>query len=133
MQTQKSNVGIAFDQLQSKEFLTNISNLLMPALSAAVNEAVERAVAVSTSPTMSKGDFAAVNGISMSVLEKWIANGVVLLAPTPSTTYTQSRKNKKTGQIAETTMTKHGNPLINVAAWREKNRQHALNCRYIKP
>lgn len=133
MQTQKSNPEVAFDLLQSKELLTNISALLMPALSAAVNEAVERAVAVSTSPTMSKDDFAAVNGISTSVLEKWIANGVVLLAPTPSTTYTQNRKNKKTGQVVETTMTKHGNPLINVAAWREKNRQHALNCRYIKP
>ncbi|GLR09096.1 hypothetical protein COO59_02700 [Mixta theicola] len=133
MQTEKSNNGVAFDLLQSKEFLTNISSLLMPALSAAVNEAVERAVAVSTSPTMSKDDFAAVNGISKAVLEKWIANGVVLLAPTPSTTYTQNRKNKKTGQVVETTMTKHGNPLINVAAWREKNRQHALNCRYIKP
>lgn len=133
MQTEKSNNGVAFDLLQSKEFLTNISSLLMPALSAAVNEAVERAVAVNTSPTMSKDDFAAVNGISKAVLEKWIANGVVLLAPTPSTTYTQNRKNKKTGQVVETTMTKHGNPLINVAAWREKNRQHALNCRYIKP
>ena len=133
MQTQKSNTGVAFDLLQSKEFLTNITTLLMPALSAAVNEAVERAVAVSNSPTMSKDDFATVNGISKAVLEKWIANGVVLLAPTPSTTYTQHRKNRKTGEVTETTMTKHGNPLINVAAWREKNRQHALNCRYIKP
>lgn len=133
MQTQKSNLEVAFDLLQSKEFLTNISALLMPALSTAVNDAVQRSVSVSSSPTMSKDDFAAANGISKSVLEKWIANGVVLLAPTPATTYTQSRKNRKTGEVVETTMTKHGNPLINVAAWREKNRQHALNCRYIKP
>ncbi|WP_455863768.1 hypothetical protein [Pantoea agglomerans] len=133
MQTEKSNNQVAFDYLQSREFLSSISTLLMPALSAVVNEAVERAVAINTSATMSKEDFAAINGISKSVLEKWISNGVVLLAPTPSFTYTQNRKNKKTGEVTETTMTKHGNPLINVAAWREKNRQQAVNCRYIKP
>lgn len=133
MHTQNANSQNSFDLLHSPEVLANIASALMPALSAAVNLAVEKAIALNTSATMSKDDFAAVNGISKAVLEKWIANGVVLLAPTPSTTYTQSRKNKKTGQVVETTMTKHGNPLINVAAWREKNRQHALNCRYIKP
>lgn len=30
-------------------------------------------------------------------------------------------------------MTKYGNPLINIAAWREKNRQQAIKCPYIKP
>jgi len=82
---------------------------------------------------MSKQDFAAANRISLSVLEQWIASGVVLLAPTPSFTYMQNRTNRKAGEVVETTMTKHGNPLINVAAWREKNRQQAIKCRYIKP
>lgn len=133
MHTQNANNQNPFDLNQSPELIANITSALMPVLSAAVNAAVEKAMVLSTSATMSKDDFAAANGISKSVLEKWIANGVVLLAPTPSTTYKQNRKNKKTGEVKETTMTKHGNPLINVAAWREKNRQHALNCRYIKP
>jgi len=133
MHTENANSQNAFDLVQSKDFIASVAAILMPALSEAVNEAVEKAVSLSTSPTMSKQDFASANCISMSVLEKWIANGVVLLAPTPSVTYTQARKNKKTGKIVETTMTKHGNPLINVAAWREKNRQQALKCRYIKP
>lgn len=133
MQSEKSNNEVAFDLLQSKEFLTNISTLLMPALRTAVNEAVQRAVVISNSPTMSKEDFAAANGISKSVLEKWIANGVVLLAPTPTSTVMRITECKKTGEKRTNVMEKHGNALINVAAWREKNRQHALKCRYIKP
>ncbi len=109
-----------------------IANMLLPGLSGAILEAVQRAVAMHTSPTMSKEDFIAVNGISASVLEKWIANGVVLLAPTPTTTVKQNRKNRKTGEIEEVTMTKHGNALINLEAWREKNRQVAIKCRYIR-
>jgi len=69
----------------------------MPTISAAVNDAVNKAVTLATSPTMSKQDFSNANRISLSVLEKWIANGVVLLAPTPSLTYTQNRTNRKTG------------------------------------
>lgn len=105
-----------------------IANMLLPGLSGAILEAVQRTVAMHTSPTMSKEDFIAVNGISASVLEKWIANGVLLLAPTPTTTVKQ---NRKTGEIEEVTMTKHGNALINLEAWREKNRQVAIKCRYI--
>ncbi|CAI1547589.1 hypothetical protein OX886_23645 [Serratia marcescens] len=109
-----------------------IANMLLPDLSNAILDAVQRAVAMHTSPTMSKGGFIAVNGISASVLEKWIANGVVLLAPTPTTTLQQNRKNRKTGEIEEVTMTKHGNAQINLEAWREKNRQVAIKCRYIR-
>ena len=104
----------------------------MPALSAAVNNAVEKALAVNTSATMSKEDFAAANGISKSMLEKWIANGVVLLAPTPTSTVTRTIECKKTGQTRTDVREKHGNALVNVAEWREKNLQHAINCRYIK-
>ncbi|QPG28609.1 hypothetical protein IV493_07290 [Pantoea sp. SM3640] len=129
MHTENANRQNAFDLVQSQDFIANVAAILMPAISDAVNDAVTLA----TSPTMSKQDFAAANRISLSVLEKWIANGVVLLAPTPSFTYTQNRTNRKTGEVVETTMTKHGNPLINVAAWREKNRQQAIKCRYIKP
>jgi len=77
----------------------------MPALSAAVNNAVEKALAVNTSATMSKEDFAAANGISKSMLEKWIANGVVLLAPTPTSTVTRTIECKKTGQTRKNTVT----------------------------
>ena len=133
MHTQNANSQNAFDLLQSPELLANIASALMPALSAAVNIAVEKAIALNTSATMSKEDFAAANGISKSVVEKWIANGVVLLAPTPTTTVKRITKCKKTGLKRTDVMEKHGNALINVAAWREKNRQHALNCRYIKP
>jgi len=129
MHTENANSQNAFDLVQSQDFISNIAAVLMPAISEAVNKAVTLAI----SPTMSKQDFAAANRISLSVLEKWIANGVVLLAPTLSFTYTQNRTNRKTGEVVETTMTKHGNPLINVAAWREKNRQQAIKCRYIKP
>ncbi len=129
MHTENANSQNAFDLVQSQDFISNVAAVLMPAISEAVNKAVTLAI----SPTMSKQDFAAANRISLSVLEKWIANGVVLLAPTPSFTYTQNRTNRKTGEVVETTMTKHGNPLINVAAWREKNRQQAIKCRYIKP
>lgn len=133
MHTENANSQHAFDLAKSQDLIATITSALLPALSEALDNALNRAISLNSSPTMSKDDFAIANGISKSVLEKWIANGVVLLAPTPSTTYTQSRKNRKTGEVVETTMTKHGNPLINVAAWREKNRQHALNCRYIKP
>ena len=129
MHTENANSQNAFDLVQSQDFIANVAAILMPAIS----EAVNKAVTLATSPTMSKQDFAAANRISLSVLEKWIANGVVLLAPTPSFIYTQNRTNRKTGKVVETTMTKHGNPLINVAAWREKNRQQAIKCRYIKP
>ena len=129
MHTENANSQNAFDLVQSQDFISNIAAVLMPAISEAVNKAVTLAI----SPTMSKQDFAAANRISLSVLEKWIANGVVLLAPTLSFTYTQNRTNRKTGEVVETTMTKHGNPLINVASCREKNRQQEIKCRYIKP
>ena len=133
MHTQNANSQNAFDLSQSPELLANIASALMPALCKAVNIAVEKAIALNTSPTMSKEDFAAANGISKSVLEKWIANGVVLLAPTPTSTVMRITECKKTGEKRTNVMEKHGNALINVAAWREKNRQHALKCRYIKP
>jgi len=133
MHTENANSQSAFDLVQSQDFIANVAAILMPALSEVVNDAVNKAVTLATSPTMSKKDFAAANRISDSVLEKWISNGVVLLAPTPTSTLTQNRTNKKTGEKSETTMIKHGNALINVAAWREKNRQHAIKCRYIKP
>ncbi|QZY96537.1 hypothetical protein [Pantoea dispersa] len=133
MYTENANNQNAFDLMQSQDFIANVAALLMPAISEVINDAVKKAVTLATAPTMSKQDFAAANRLSMSLLEKWIANGLVLLAPTPSITYTQSRTNRKTGEVVETTMTRHGNPLINVAAWREKNRQQAIKCRYIKP
>lgn len=120
MYTENANNQNAFDLMQSQDFIANVAALLMPAISEVINDAVKKAVTLATAPTMSKQDFAAANRLSMSLLEKWIANGLVLLAPTPSITYTQSRTNRKTGEVVETTMTRHGNPLINVAAWREK-------------
>lgn len=132
MDTKNANSGNAFDLPKSPELIANLAAALMPALSAAVNTAVEKALALNTSATMSKEDFAAANGISKSVLEKWIANGVVLLAPTPTSTVKRTVECKKTGQTRTDVMEKHGNALVNVAAWREKNLQHAINCRYIK-
>ena len=128
MHTENANSQNAFDLVQSQDFIANVAAILMPAISEAVNDAVNKAVTLATSPTMSKQDFAAANRISLSVLEKWIANGVVLLAPTTSFTYTQNRTNRKTGEVVETTMTKHGNLLINVAAWREKTASRQSNA-----
>lgn len=133
MQTENAIRQNAFDLVQSQDFIANVAAILKPAISKAVNDVVNKAVTLANSPTMSKQDFASANRISLSVLEKWIANEAVLLAPTSSFTYTQNRTNRKTGEVVETTMTKHGNPLINVAAWRQKNRQLATKCRYIKP
>lgn len=126
MHTENANSQNAFDLVQSQNFIANVAAILMPTISEAVNDAINKAVTLATSPTMSKQDFAAANRISLSVLEKWIAIGVGLLAPTPSFTYTQNRTNRKTGEVVETTMIKHGNPLINVAVWREKNLQQAI-------
>ncbi len=81
---------------------------------------------------MSKEDFAAANGISKSVSEKWIANGVVLLAPTPTSTVKRTLECKKAGQTRTDVMEKHSNALVNVAAWHENHLQHAIKCRYIK-
>lgn len=100
---------------------------LLPAISTVLEASMEQAVATFSAPTIDKKTFAKVNDISSSVLEKWISNGVVLLAPTPTTSVTQERNGKNI------TMTKHGNALINLEAWREKNRQQAIKCRYIKP
>ncbi|MBK0000204.1 hypothetical protein [Erwinia sp. S38] len=133
MHTENANAQHAFDLAQSPDLLTTITTALLPALSAVINDAVNRAVIFNTSPTMSKDDFAMINGISKSLLEKWIRDGVVLLAPTPTTTVVRNSTCRKTGKPRTDVMEKHGNALINVAAWREKNRQHALHCRYIKP
>lgn len=118
MHTENANNQHAFDLAKSQDLISTITSALLPALNEALDKALNRAISLNSSPTMSKDDFAVANGISKSVLEKWIANGVVLLAPTSATTYTQSRENRKTGDVVETTMTKHGNPLVNVAAWR---------------
>ncbi|MBC3943812.1 hypothetical protein H8S21_00585 [Erwinia persicina] len=133
MQLQNANSQPAFDLAQSEILIAHLTSALMPALSVVVNEAVNRAVNLNTSPTMSKDDFAIANGISKSLLEKWIREGVVLLAPTPTTTVIRNSTCRKTGEPRKDVMEKHGMALINVAAWREKNRQHALKCRYIKP
>lgn len=132
MHTEKANSQNAFDLTQSKDFIANVDAILMPTNCEAVNDAVNKAVTLATSPTMFKKDTATANRISDSVLDKWISNGVMLLAPTPTSTLTQNRTNKKTVEKVETTMIKHYNSLINVAAWREKNRQHAIKSRYIK-
>jgi len=122
----------------SGEQLNSLITQLLPALESALAATVVNAISLqlttlATSPTISKKDFAAINGISASLLEKWIAKGVVLLAPTPSSTVTQKRKCIKTGQMQTIVMERHGNALINLEAWREKNRQQAIKCRYIKP
>ncbi len=122
----------------SKELLSSVVSELLPALESVVSKTIVNSISLqlttlANSPTISKKDFAAINGISSAVLEKWIANGVVLLAPTPTTTITQQRKNRKTGQMQTFVMERHGNALINLEAWRQKNRQQAIKCRYIKP
>lgn len=122
----------------STELLNAIVSQLLPTLESALSATIVNSISLqlttlATSPTISKKDFAAINGISSAVLEKWIANGVVLLAPTPTTTITQQRKNRKTGQMQTFVMERHGNALINLEAWRQKNRQQAIKCRYIKP
>ena len=122
----------------SGEQLNSLISQLLPALESTLAATVVNAISLqlttlATSPTISKKDFAAINGISASLLEKWIAKGVVLLAPTPSSTVTQKRKSIKTGQMQTIVMERHGNALINLEAWREKNRQQAIKCRYIKP
>jgi len=122
--------------LVSMGLLDSVIDQLLPALEAALSATIVNSISLqlttlANSPTISKKDFAAINGISSAVLEKWIANGVVLLAPTPSTTITQQRKNRKTGQMQTVVMERHGYALINLEAWREKNRQQALKCRYI--
>jgi len=133
MHTENANTQLASDLLGSKEFIDGITALLMPTLSKVLSSAVERAVVMNASATMSKKDFAVANRISDSVLEKWIANGIVLLAPTPTSTVKRKHTCEKTGKVSTVVMEKHGNALINVAAWREKNRQQAVKCRYIKP
>jgi len=76
MHTENANNQNAFDLVQSQDFIANVAAILMPAISEAVNDAVNKAVTLATSPTMSKQDFANTNRISLSVLEKWIANGI---------------------------------------------------------
>lgn len=132
MHTENANSQLTSQMLASPDFIASITALLMPAINTALDRALEKAAALACSPTMSKENFCAANGISRSVLEKWIANGVVLLAPTPTSTVTRKITCEETGKSHKYIMEKHGNALINVAAWREKNRQHAVNCRYIK-
>lgn len=115
------------------DLLLALVQSLTPALSEIVSNSIETALAANVSPTMSKKEFAKINGISDSLLEKWIAKGVVLLAPTPTTTVKRNYICKKTGREVNDVMEKHGNAIINLDAWRERNRQHALKCRYIKP
>jgi hypothetical protein len=132
MHTENANSQLTSQVLSCPDFIASITAVLMPAINTVLDQALEKAAALANSPTMSKENFCAANGISSSLLEKWIANGVVLLAPTPTTKVTRTSTCKKTGVTRTNVMEKHGNALINVAAWREKNRQHAVNCRYIK-
>ena len=132
MHTENANSQLTSQMLASPDFIASIAAQLVPAINTALDQALEKAAALANSPTMSKENFCAANGISSSVLEKWIANGVVLLAPTPTSIVTRTITCKETGKSRKDVMEKHGNALINVAAWREKNRQHAVNCRYIK-
>lgn len=132
MHPENANSQLTSQMLASPDFITSIAAQLIPAINIALDQAVQKAAAIANCPTMSKENFCAANGISSSLLEKWIANGVVLLAPTPTTKVTRTIICKETGKSRKDVMEKHGNALINVAAWREKNRQHAVNCRYIK-
>lgn len=139
--SEQNAIQVAVDKTAvSKELLNSVVSQLLPALESALSATIVNSISLqlttlANSPTISKKDFAAINGISSAVLEKWIANGVVLLAPTPTTTITitQQRKNRKTGQMQTFVMERHGNALINLEAWRQKNRQQAIKCRYIKP
>jgi len=70
MHTENANSQNAFDLVQSKDFIANVAAILMPFISEIVGEAVNKAVALATSPTMSKKDLAAANRISDSVLKK---------------------------------------------------------------
>ena len=132
MSHQNANDAPMHTQPDVQLLLANIAVTLLPTLTNIVSEAVENAMSSSTCATMSKENFCRVNGISPSLLEKWIANGVVLLAPTPTTTVKRTVKCKETGKERTDVMEKHGNALINIAAWNERNRQHAKKCRYIK-
>lgn len=133
MSREIANNTAPHEQPDVQLLLANIATTLLPTLTDIVSEAVENAMAASSCATMSKDNFCRVNGISPSLLEKWIANGVVLLAPTPTTTVKRTVKCKETGKERTDVMEKHGNALVNIAAWNERNRQHARKCRYIKP
>lgn len=106
--------------LDSPDFIASITAQLVPAINTAFDQTLEKAAALANSPTMSKENFCIADGISSSVLEKWIANGVVLLAPTPTSTVTRTITCKETGKSRKDVMEKHGNALIDVAAWGEK-------------
>lgn len=134
MSQEIANASPQFDSAISPELVAELVKALAPEFNRAIKDAIEQVASVQMAPTMTKQEFARINNLSPSLLEKWIANGVVLLAPTPTSTVTRAKKDKQTGEvIGKTVMTKHGNPLINLEAWREKNRQHAIKCRYIKP
>ncbi|WP_338574768.1 hypothetical protein VRB37_09590 [Erwinia billingiae] len=103
-------IQLAVDKtLVSKELLDSVVSQLLPTLESALSATIVNSISLqlntlANSPAISKKDFAAINVISPTVLEKWIANGVVLLAPTPSTTITQQRNNRKTGQMQTNVM-----------------------------
>lgn len=134
MSQEIANASPQFDSAISPALIAELARALAPEFERTIKETIKQVVAAQMAPTMTKKEFARINNLSSSLLEKWIANGVVLLAPTPTSTVTRTKKDRKTGEvIGQTVMTKHGNPLINLEAWREKNRQHAIKCRYIKP
>lgn len=132
MSQDNANEPEVLEEAKGNELLDLLLTELLPQLKEVVVEQISLAVALHSSPTMTKENFAAINGLGLSTLEKWISNGVVLLAPTPTSTVRRKAKNDAQGEGNVEVMQRHGNPLINVAAWREKNRQHAINCRYIK-
>ncbi|MEQ9945229.1 hypothetical protein [Pectobacterium aroidearum] len=134
MSQEIANASPRFDSAISPALVAELVKALTPEVNRAIKDAIEQVAAVQMAPTMTKKEFARINNISNSLLEKWIANGVVLLAPTPTSTVKRAKKDKTTGEVVgHSVMTKHGNALINLEAWREKNRQHAIKCRYIKP
>lgn len=114
------------------DFIANIAAQLVPVINTALDQTLEKAAAPANFPTMPKENFRAANGISSSVLKKWIANSVVLLAPTPTSTVTRAVACEETGKSRKYVMEKHDATLINVAVWREKHRQHVVKYRYIK-
>ncbi|MEB5708340.1 hypothetical protein [Pantoea anthophila] len=69
MHTENANSQYAFNLVQSQGFIANVAAILMPAISEAVNDAIKKAVTLTTSPTMPKQDFAAANAFACQCLK----------------------------------------------------------------
>jgi hypothetical protein len=108
MQTAKST------ELSQESVVSTLNPEQFQQLATVLTIALEPMLRASIADVMTVAEFSKVSGVSNSLVRKWLDDGTLIRAAAGKGHADKSRV------------------LINVLAWRERLRQQAVNCRYIK-